>query len=55
MDTKQLITLNPGKRSFEKIFSKGNNTKKKDINSQYKPKEICCQLVKKKVKSVNLI
>jgi putative transposase len=52
---KQLITLNPAKRSIEKIYSKGNNNKKKDFNSQFKPKEISCHLVKKNVKSVNLI
>lgn len=52
---KQLLTLDSENRSIEKIFSKGNYTKKKDINPIFKPREISCQLVKKKVKSVNLI
>jgi putative transposase len=52
---KQLITLNPEKRSGEKIYSKGNHIKKKDFDPQFKPKEISCQLVKERVKSVNLI
>ena len=52
---KELITLKPEERNIEKVYSRGNSTKKKDFNSYYKSKEISCQLVKKRVKSVNLI